>query len=236
MSTFGIETSEIRKLMLSVGENHVTPRPLTPTEVAAIFQRAINRGATKEDCARLVHFSGTSMVGRFLALLNLEKDIRHSVDWGASNNVSLGFSSAYELSRLPEEDQKKGFIAVLENRLNKSEVQQIVELRRKSFSIEDCIEQVLKFRPKIERQFVVLGRLSDPGVIRELRRLQQSRRDEILNEVLKELCPASTKAAGRLGGDRFSLVGDRNLSDIVHSYEDFECLLTNRISAYVNIP
>ncbi len=230
----GIGTDEIRNLMLSVGENHVSPRPLTPIEVASIFQLAINRGATKEECAKLVHFSGPSMVSRFLALFNLERDIRHSVDWGTSNNFSLGFSSAYELSRLPEQDQKKGFVAVLENRLNKSEIQQIVELRRKDFSIEDCIKQVLEFRPVIERQFVILGRLSDPAVIRELRRIEQAQRDELLNKVLKEMFCPSIKVSGRLGGDRFSLVGDGKLSENVRASDDFESLLTNRIGSYLN--
>lgn len=232
MNLWGLDGQDVKSLMLSVGENHINPRPLTPVEVASRFQLAMNNGANKKDCAQLVHFEGTSMVTRFLALLRLDRRIRHSVQWGSSNDGALGFSSAHELSRLDQEDHETCFRAILENRLTKAEVQQIVELRRKQGkSLEDCFEQVIKQRPEVVRQYVAIGQISNPSVIRQLRARTQQERDELIRRALSRLCPSAGGATGRLGPDSFSLVGDSNLEAYVRADENFEVSLSNEIGA-----
>ena len=66
----GLSPDEMRSLLLSVG-SHRDNRDVLPLKVAELFDKAIKHGAKKRDCAISVHFDGTSMVSRFLKLLDL---------------------------------------------------------------------------------------------------------------------------------------------------------------------
>ena len=61
------------------------------------------------------------MVNRFLKVLNLDPQVQHLVDWGESTYSILGFSTAFEVTLLPEELRKQLVDAVCEFGLTKTE-------------------------------------------------------------------------------------------------------------------
>jgi len=232
MDRWGLKITELEALILSVGEHHLTPRPLSPVEVARMFQLALNNGATKKDCADLVHFSGTTMVSRFTSLLSLAPSIRHFVDWGISNETNLGFSTASELSKLPKNDQEECFTAIISHHLKKTEVEEIRQIiNRSDKTVSQSIHEILRARPSIKQQFVYIGTIDQPATIRALRAMNQNTRDSLLEKVLFELEIANVR--GRLAPASFSLIGGHTFREIIESVDDLESVVTNSITRYL---
>lgn len=228
MEWYGLSIAEQEALMLSVGEHHLNPRPKSPTEVGRLFQVALNNGASRSECAKKVHFEGTTMVSRFTSLLKLDPSIRHFVDWGTTSDVNLGFSAASELGRVSKASQQECFKAIIENGFKKTEVQQLNQLlQRTNKSLNECIQEVIQFRPTIITQVVFIGKITHPKTMRCLRGLQQSDRDELLQVVLRSLEIQDTR--GRLGPESFSLVGDKPLQKVLMSMDNVEVSVNTAI-------
>ena len=229
MEQWGLKITELEALILSVGEHHLTPRPLSPVEVARTFQAALNNGATKKDCANLVHLSGTAMVSRFTSLLKLAPAIRYFVDWGASNETNLGFSTASELSKLPKNDQQECFTEIISHRLTKTEVEEIRQIiSRSEKTMSQAFQEILRARPSIKQQFVYIGAIDQPATIRALRAMNQNTRDSLLEKVLLE--SGIVDVRGRLAPVSFSLIGSHAFQEIIKGVDDLESLVANSIT------
>lgn len=206
MALAALSGEERKHLLLSVG-THRRERSLSPVEVARLLQKASRGGDSLADLAAAVQLDGTSWVSRFINLLKLTPDVQHMVDWGKSGS-SLSFTAAVDLSRLSDvDDQRAAVKAVLEYGFSSPEVRQLVQARLRSQKpIEECVASVLKMRPQIEIRQVFIGAVLDEVVREKLRVITQRRRDEVFQGVVAKACP-SVRVSGRLGAERFNLVG-----------------------------
>jgi hypothetical protein len=227
----GLSPAEHKGLLLSVG-THRGKRPLSPVEVAMLFKRAADAGASLRDLAELVHFDGTTMVSRFLRLLELNPEIQHLIDWGQSGST-IAFSAASELSRLDTGEQVGACTAVLENQLSSAEVKELVQLRlRSQQSLPDCIAAVLRMRPRIEKRHLLIGAVMAEGVRIRLRTMTQAERDALFQQVLLELLSPLDDYSGRLGVERFTISGNEAVAERLTSGQaDFEGLVVRALVA-----
>lgn len=203
----GLTPLELGRLRVSVGYGtHKKGRPLSPVEVGELVRRARAAGNTMADCAREIRIDESGL-GRFLRLLELPDDLRHLIDWGSGRGV-LGYSSAAEFVRIPNEDDMRTVAnAVLESGLNSKETRQVVQLLERSDRLaEDVIQEVLGMRPVVERRYVFIGSVTNEALADALGKRSQRQKDELLREALASL--GLVGASGRLGTNRFTLVGD----------------------------
>lgn len=210
-----LSPAESRGLLLSVG-THKGRRPLSPVEVARLLKREFDAGASLAEIAEAVQFDGTTMIGRFLALLDLSPEIQHLVDFGSGVD-SLGFTSAFEMSRVPKDDHQELATAILSNQLSSAEVRQVRQLRlRSKRPISECIDEVVRMRPQVHVRQVFIGAILDERTRLRLRAKSQLERNELLKGALADRFAALRIGSGRLGADRFTLVGGRELSEAMH--------------------
>ena len=227
----GLSTEDLARLRFSVGYgSHKKGRPLSPVEVGRLLERALESGMTLRDCANAIQLKGTGHIRRFLRILNLPNDLLHLVDWGSGNNF-IGFSAAFEMTRLNcEEDQRVVAKAIITQRLTSKEVAQISQLSKRSGrSIICCINEAVGMRPTIERRFVLIGSVEGHDTPMLLM-LTQRRRDLLLNNGLEEI--GVHMATGRLGSEFFTLVGGEELNAHLSSVgsDTIERALRNYIS------
>lgn len=205
-------------LLVSVG-THRGDRALSPLEVARRYQTAIDGGLSPSDCGERTRLQATQ-VGRFLALLNLPQDLQDLVDWGKSG-TSLGFSAAFELSRLTNvEDQREGVAATLEYGLTTSETRQLVQARKRSgLPMVDCVAGVLRMRPHTDVRHVFIGAITDSKLRQRLQGMSQQARDTVLRSALKRGLNG-LQVGGRLGPDRFTLSGGADFAGVLREGRD----------------
>lgn len=212
----GLSALEIGRLQMSVGYGtHKKGRPLSPVEVGQLLRRALESGASLQDCAKILNL-GSSMLSRFLHVLDLPADLRHLVGSGRSSAAKIGFTTAVELVRVPAPDDQRAIAtAILERGLETSEVRQVAQIRRRSGRpIDECLKEVIGMRPTVERVYVFMGAIVDADVQAALTTLTQAERNALLHSALKAI---GFDAAGRLGEQLFTLVGDEHLNSRVSS-------------------
>jgi hypothetical protein len=214
----GLTSNEYKSLILSVG-THRGKRRVSPVEAAVLFDKAQRAGASLVDCAKAMQLSGPTWIGRFLNLLRLPEDVRHLVDWGRGPGA-VTFTSATEIARLDEADDKRAAVeAAIAHSLSSSEVRQLVQLRKRSGrTMADCIEGVLKMRPQVEVRHVFIGSVVE-ALRDRLRSLGQYERDELFAGVVRNAF-GGLRPSGRLGVERFTLVGGKEFSGAVAAKED----------------
>jgi hypothetical protein len=222
-----------RDLILSVG-THKKNRPLSPVEVAEGFKVAIDNGMSRKELAELVQFGGTSMIDRFLNLLKLNKDLRYLVDW-RQGDLSISFSSASKIACLTDYEQKEVVKAILDNRLNKDEITQIIQIKKRSNKdINNCIQEVLNQRPTIERRYIFIGKIINPELSKSLERLTQLERNALLKKTINSEVNPNIHSEVRLGMNGFSLLGDELLSNELKKLKpDFESCINNLLNSGV---
>lgn len=220
MGIHALTNDERRQLLLSVG-THRGRRPLSPFEVAELFDRAISQGATLAECASAASLEGTTWVSRFLRLLKLPPTVTHLVDWGGGSGT-IGLSNASEIARLENgEDEEKVIRTVLANRLNVSEVRQVVQLRKRSNRLVDaCLEEVLKMRPQIEKRYLLIGAVTNAIVKERLAPMTQHQRDDVFARVMARYEKGLTLFVRKLGLERFTLVGDDRFGRFISDKKD----------------
>jgi hypothetical protein len=218
-------------MLLSVGPRGGT-RPLSPVEVGSLFKKAEDAGASLQELAEGVHLDGTSMVSRFLRLLELDPQIQHVIDWGESGST-IAFSAASELSRLDVEEQAPACTAVLENQLTSGEVKQLVQLRlRSKRPLEECITSVIRMRPLVERRHLLIGAVVAEEVRARLATVAQVDRDILLRGVLSETLAPLSDYSGRLGAERFTISGSEAVAArLTSGPTDFESMVTQALAA-----
>ena len=203
----GLSVLELGRLRVSVGYGtHKKGRPLSPVEVAELVDRARASGNTMAECAREIRIDESGL-GRFLRLLELPEDLRHLVDWGSERGV-LGYSRAVELVRIRNTDDMRAVAnAVLERGLNSKETSQVAQLLERSGRPPDeVIREVLDMRPVIERRYVFIGAVIGESLSAALAKRTQREKGALLDRAMERLGLAG--ASGRLGTERFTLVGD----------------------------
>lgn len=224
----GLTAEESKGLILSVGTHH-GKRPLSPTEVAKLFRKALSHGASREECASFVRLKGQDMVSRFLRLLNLKPFVQHSTDW-RQTGPTISFTSAWKIATLPNKEQEDACIAIMANQLTTKEVEQVIQLQQRSGrSFAECLAEVVGMRPSIVRVHVILGAITDDRVKEWLDKLSQVQRDGVFAQVLAEAYPAAKKCSGRLGTEKFSIVTNEQGHALVCCDNSFETLITQAL-------
>ena len=221
----GLSLDEVKRLIMSVG-THAAKRPYTPVEVGGKFMKAVRAGATLEQCAQAVQLRGTSMVSRFLRLIKLHSNVQHLIDWGQSG-ATISFTSAWRLTQLSTVDQVPACNAILQHQLTSPEVEQLIQLRRRSGkSIAECTKAVLRMRPVIERRHVFIGAVTSDQVRTRLVNMLQDDRDELLRKAVRRCFPKLRGFASRLGAERFTIVvNQQDASVLTHGRENFEAAI-----------
>lgn len=220
----------LKKLILSVG-THKGERPLSPVEVAQGLSALRRSGRTPKDIAGMLHLSGPTMLGRFDRLLSLAPGIRHIVSWGGTPS-SITFAAACEIARLGQPDQEKLADAILTHSMGKGEVIQIIQRHQRSGKpITSCIEEICQLRPQVVRKYVFIGKLISEALRERSATLSQANRDLWLSTAAANVLPHDVRWGGRLGTERFTLVGDESLSRAVRSLmPDFETAINGALS------
>ena len=204
----GLLPNQVSELILSVG-THKSKRPLLPVEIAEYMQRALDAGEKRTDIAEKLHLEDSSLIGHFIRLLSLPSQVQQLIGWG-SDPATISFSAAAGIARLDSTlDQTVLTKAALENKFNKSEIIQIVQIRQRSNNpIESCIKAVLDQRPIVERRHVIIGKLTSENLKDKIKELSQLDRNKLLDSTLKRNVSAIGHLGSKLGDEYFVLVGN----------------------------
>jgi len=222
----GISPENKRDLILSVGI-HKTERPLSPIEVAELLGKLISSGTTKKEISKEILLDST-MISRFLRLLNLAPEIQHLIGWGGESKIS--FSTASEIARLKTPGEHRFLAtATLEHKLSKSEVIQTIEVRNKfGKPINECVKDILKMRPRIIRRYLFIGAVKSPDVQNRLSEMSQEERNVLFKKSVTSNYPDLPYWEGLLGIKGFNLVGSEDLDQALSKLPtDFESTIND---------
>ena len=213
----GLLSNEIRLLILSVG-THKSTRPLSPVEVGNYVQRALDAGETRATVAEKLLLDDATVIGRFVRLLSLPPQVQQLIGWGA-DPATVSFTSASDVARLKSESAQIALAkAALENRLNKSEILEVVQISERSHRpIESCIEAVLNQRPIVERRHVIIGELQSDSLNETLEHMSKSQRNDLLLSALARYGLNTSLLGAKLGDGYFLLVGDDAFQTVITS-------------------
>jgi len=202
----GLSPEIQRDLILSVGTRRARRR-LSPIEVAQAIETALASGSTIQELAAELGLHPT-MIPRFRRLLKLAPDIRHLVDWW-QGKARLSFEAASHIARLASSKEQQEVVeAALKHGLGKVETIQVVQIRERSGrAIADCIVDVLRMRPQIERRHILIGAITSEKLRVALRQMTQQERDQLLKSAVISYGPELPPWEGRLGVERFTLLG-----------------------------
>jgi hypothetical protein len=231
----GLSVDVQKKLLLSVGSHRAT-RQLTPVEVAEAVQTSLDAGSTLQEIAEFLQLEGTSVLTKFVRLLRLSPNVRHLVDWGRSDST-IGFTAASEVARLNDhEGQAQLCQAALQHQLGSAEMKQILQLHQRSGRpIANCVEEILKLRPRVQTVHVLLGAVTAPDVRKRLASLSQAERDTVLRSAMKSAFPRLAKFGCRLGAERFTITGDEDVpAELNQGGRDFEAAINDALAETVS--
>ena len=160
------------------------------------------------------------MVSRFLNLLELSPLTQLSTDWGQTE-LTISFSSAWQLSCLSKDEQEISCREIITNQLRSKEVQQVVQLRKRSGrTLVECLNEVVGMRPTVTRIHLILGTITNTDVQEKLSNLSQIERDNLFRDISSVMYRGVKKLSGRLGTNRFSIVTDEHGINIICPKQD----------------
>lgn len=215
-----LASDEQRDLIISVS-THRGDRRLSPLEVAVLFRRAIDAGATVDACAEAVGLTGPTMVRRFLRLLELAPDLREVVGWGRTP-ASLAFTAGSEIARVPSDQQLFLAPEALRVGLTTSEIKAVVQrLLRSDRTPAQAVEEILKTRPRIERRHVFIGRFDEAAPLDRLAGKTETQRNRALTNAVFQVFGVIPLGA-RLTRTGFVITADDSLARSLHGDTDFE--------------
>jgi putative mRNA 3-end processing factor len=202
----GLSPEIQRDLILSVGTRQARRR-LSPIEVAEAVETSLASGSTVQELAAELGLHPT-MVLRFRRLLKLPPDIRDLVDWW-QGEARLSFEAASHIARLPSSKERQEVAeAALKHGLGKVETIQIVQIRERSGRpMAECIGDVLRMRPQIEKRHILIGAITSEKIRATLRQMTQEERDQLFKTAVTHYSPELPPWEGRLGTERFTLLG-----------------------------
>ena len=213
---FSVSDSELGSLRLSV-DTHAKSRPLSPEQVATGIQRLLSLGHSRAQIAELLGFSGTTMIGRFLKVLEIPEHLRYRVGWGSADEGAIAFSSVPYIVRLPNQEQDGLTVAAVKHRLTRLEIQSVVQLfERSGEPLENCVGRVVKRRSQVIALELIFGSI-DAVAQKKISGLGQLRRDEALATVIRELAPNLADFQARLGSAEYMIAGRKGITDQLQS-------------------
>ena len=180
------------------------------------------------DIAEKLYLEDSSIIGHFIRLLSLPTQVQQVIGWG-SDPATISFTAAAVIARLDSSQEQSTLAkAALENQFNKSEIIQVVQIRRRTGnSIENCIKAVLDQRPVIERRYVIVGEMRSDSLKNGLKQISQQERNDLLQLALERHGPDVPYLGAKLSGEYFILVGDAHFhSAIVDLPQGFEESIT----------
>jgi hypothetical protein len=192
-----ISSIDKQNLILSVG-THRKNRRLLPIQVAQLIEqwKAYESMST---IASELGLRGTSMLNRFLSLLELPRELQPLVIWGNSPGY-ISFSTAYEITKSRDQNLTKILTKdAIENQRTKEEVRAIRQrYRRSNRDIYSCISEIDERRTKYIPIHVFVGRLP-------LDELDDCNWENIdFFQILEGLFGKGEILSAAISGDRFS--------------------------------
>ncbi|MDG6909765.1 MAG: hypothetical protein JRN08_05300 [Nitrososphaerota archaeon] len=226
----GLTQEERSKLIRSVGTHRGT-RPLSPVEVGQLFAKALQYSSA-ETIASEVDFHGTTMVSRFVRLLDIPEEFQPLIDWGNSSG-SIPFTAATAVGGLPRGIQRVLLNRYLSGELDVQDLRNVVPILRRGKGLKEAIEEAGKLRPTIVRRHLLIGAVAREDQER-VRTLDQAGRDSIMKLALAEVLSPGDVVTARMLPERFSIVttdsGKVSIDDKSRSAgTTFERLIQERI-------
>jgi hypothetical protein len=123
-------------------------------------------------------------------------------------------TTASQIGRLQSgDDQSAAVEAIIAHNMSSDEARQLVETRIHSQSpMPDCINRILKLRPRIIRKYLLVGVVTSEIVAARLRDMTQEERDRLLRNAVTNNLGKLPEWSGRLGISRFHLLGDEEFA------------------------
>lgn len=216
----GLTEEEWKDLVLSVNV-HRKNRRLSPVQVATYISTALE-STDVNTLASDLGFGDTTTIKQILRLKDMPDDLATVVDWGTRKG-SISMSVATKLMCLPRDSLFKAVSAAISHSMTKEEVRQLVQIRARSEqTIDDCIQQVLKTRPRIERSELIIGSLLTGDAQELSNKLGNEELTKRLRRSLAKRFPEVICQAVRVNGKRFSLLFDEKAA------QDFRALLSGK--------
>ena len=209
----GLTTAEHQSLILSIG-THRRIRRLSPVEVANLIQKSVHAGMSRTDCATALGVQA-DQISRFLRLLQLHPEVRCLASWGNSDLGKVPFTTLTYLTPLTWEDQMHVTSAIIQHRITKEEVKQIIQIfRRSNASPSESVRRVLKMRSRVEDKYIFFGMIHSDDCRQYLSKLSSRQRIAAMENIIAEIIPHPHMATGRLYPSTFSIVSEKNLSEL----------------------
>jgi hypothetical protein len=182
----GLESSEARDLILSLGTHHAKRR-LTPTEAGELIQQSLNVGASTKQLAELLGLKDTTVLNRLRKLADLPPGSRDLIAWGRNPNT-LSMSVGAEIAAAPSAARDGLIAAAQAHQLSKVEVRGVIQrMSRAGESVAEAVDSVVASRPVVERRYVLFGSVTEPKVRQRLAELDPDDRQQAYRTVLSEL-------------------------------------------------
>lgn len=194
-------------LKLSVG-THLRNRRNSPVEVARLLKRLQDAGATLNEIAKEIQLD-SSIVSRFLRLTRLPPKFEDLVAWG-HNKEKISFTQASFSMMVDASETERIFLLekVLEEGLNKNEIQNIVELKsRTELTIEQVINETLNDRIIEIKRNMMIGFI-EGDVKPILNTINAETRDLEFKKLLKGVFPLVEIYSAKINTKRFTLTTD----------------------------
>lgn len=177
-------------------------------------------GHSLKECASTVGISDTSTIANFVRLMDIVPGYSYLVDWGSTGS-SVAFKTAATIAKLNSIDQKVVFDAALKYQLKKTEVEQIVQIRKRSGrQISECIDEIVGMRPRTTVVNIIVGAIESEPLNKRLAAMHQVERDALLRKVIEANFPTLKNISVRQGGTKFTISVDGEDWNLLRSKSD----------------
>lgn len=190
----GLEAAEERDLILSVG-THNADRRLTPAEVGELTARALGSGESVATLASKLGLKDRSMISRFRKINSLPWDVLELVAWGRPRD-GLSLSAAAEIVSAPPSLRRELARRSIEERLSKEAVRAVVQRVRSGDELENAVQNILEWQPRVVKRHVYLGTL-EPRVRHALASKSASELAAVAEAAARGLPEDETLSLGR---------------------------------------
>lgn len=231
MTSIFDEPEQLARLLTSINtKNTGYTRALLPWSCTLIMKQMIDEKGKKVTISRLP--LKDDMFEQFLLLEKIPDDKKRSVIWNETKGAGVVFSSALKISRLKNDDDKRKLMgAVLEHGFTKIQTDHIVVLKNKNpdMIIEECIEEIVKFRPIIIQSYMVVLSIKNlENNLEELSKAQNKRTNEIIKDAFEMNLGLSI--------DAVSIKGDNTaISMTEEAYKKYEQVINEKKLADIDI-
>lgn len=203
-------------LILSV-KTHEKERPLVPIEVSKYISRMIKELPSENllQISRRLHLNDASQTKYFLKLLELPEKVHYLLGWKVYGEEKIPFTIGVILLDLKNKDDIEYVLkSGLDHKFTKNEAQRIVQYK-KNFpekSIEECVEQVLKIRPVIEKGYLVIAVLKEDHLakMRNISEMKNISRENLVLDLVNEKLATGKATSVRIKRHVLQIFMDEN--------------------------